>query len=68
MPRLTRLAYRSWLGIQSHGPEHHKKVRKPAMQFGAWNVRTLMDTMHSDRPELMTAIVAHELSKYTSRH
>ena len=34
------------------------------MQFGAWNVRTLVDTMPSNRPEPMTAIVAHELSRY----
>ena len=34
------------------------------MQFGAWNVRTLMDTIYSNRAERMTAIVAHELSRY----
>ena len=34
------------------------------MQFGAWNVRTLMDTKNSNRPERMTAIVGHELSRY----
>ena len=36
------------------------------MQFGAWNVRTLMDTMHSNRPERMTTSVAQELSRYTT--
>lgn len=34
------------------------------MQFGAWNVRTLMDTKNSNRPQRMTAIVAHELARY----
>ena len=34
------------------------------MQFAAWNVRTLMDTKNSKRPERMTAIVGHELSRY----
>ena len=34
------------------------------MQFGAWNVGTLMDTIYSNRSEPMTAIVAHELSRY----
>ena len=34
------------------------------MQFGAWNVRTLMDTENRNRPQRMTAIVAHELARY----
>ena len=34
------------------------------MQFAAWNVRTLMDTKNSKRPERMTAIIGHELSRY----
>ena len=35
------------------------------MQIAAWNVRTLMDTKNSRRPEHMTAIVGHELSRYS---
>ena len=34
------------------------------MQFGARNVRTLMDTIYSNRPKRMTAIVAHKQSRY----
>ena len=34
------------------------------MYFGAWNVRTLMDTAKSSRPERMTAIVGNELARY----
>ena len=33
------------------------------MNFGAWNVRTLMDCATSDRPERRTAIVARELRR-----
>ena len=34
------------------------------MQFGAWNVRTLLDRDNKSRPQRMTAIVAHELARY----
>jgi len=34
------------------------------MQIAAWNVRTLLDTKNCKRPERMTAIVGHELSRY----
>ena len=33
------------------------------MNFGAWNVRTLMDSATSDRPERRTAIIARELRR-----
>ncbi|KAM9816523.1 uncharacterized protein ACBT44_010821 isoform 1-T2 [Syngnathus typhle] len=33
------------------------------MNFGAWNVRTLMDSVTSDRPERRTAIIARELRR-----
>ena len=33
------------------------------MNFGAWNVRTLMDCASSDRPERRTAIIARELRR-----
>ena len=34
------------------------------MNFAAWNVRTLMDTRNTNRPERMTAIVGYELARY----
>lgn len=34
------------------------------MNFGAWDVRTLMDSATSDRPERRTAIIARELRRY----
>lgn len=33
------------------------------MNFGAWNVHTLMDSATSDRPERRTAIIARELRR-----
>ena len=61
----TLPAYRSWLGIQFSGQTQGKNYkRRLRMQFGAWNVRTLMDTRNNNRPQRMTAIVAHELGRY----
>ena len=34
------------------------------MTIGAWNVRTLMDSAGSDRPQRRTALVARELDRY----
>ena len=34
------------------------------MKIGAWNVRTLMDSAGSDRPQRRTALVGRELGRY----
>ena len=34
------------------------------LTIGAWNVRTLMDSSGSDRPERRTALVGRELDRY----
>ncbi|PFX16641.1 Craniofacial development protein 2 [Stylophora pistillata] len=40
-----------------------RKQRKQQL-FGTWNVRTLMDTENSERPERRTAFVAREFRQY----
>ncbi len=45
-------------GITICGQKHK------TMNFGAWNVHTLMDSATSDRPERRTAIIARELGRY----
>ncbi|KAJ8038121.1 hypothetical protein HOLleu_19107 [Holothuria leucospilota] len=35
-----------------------------ALTIGTWNVRTLLDNSHADRPERKTALVARELARY----
>ena len=34
------------------------------LKIGAWNVRTLMDSAGSDRPQQRTALVGRELGRY----
>ena len=34
------------------------------LTIGTWNVRTLMDSAGSDRPQLRTALVGRELGRY----
>ena len=34
------------------------------LTIGAWNVRTLMESSGSDRPQRRTAIVGRELDRY----
>ena len=34
------------------------------LKIGAWNVRTLMDSTGSDRPQCRTALVGRELGRY----
>ena len=34
------------------------------MRIGAWNVRTLMDSAGSNRPQRRTALVGRELGRY----
>ena len=61
-------AYRSCLGILKCGRTSESKRKygkaRRSMTFGAWNIRTLMDTQKSKRSERMTAIVGHELARY----
>ena len=39
-------------------------MNKVSTPIGAWNVRTLMDSSSSDRPERRTALVGRELDRY----
>ena len=62
-------AYRGWLDIhlcgrktQTNKTGRKTRTNKTKINFGAWNVRTLMDA--DCRPERMTAIVGHELARY----
>ena len=60
-------AYRGWLDIHLCGRKTQtnktgRKAQTTKINFGAWNVRTLMDA--DCRPERMTAIVGHELARY----
>lgn len=41
-----------------------KKTKVIPLTVGAWNVRTLMDTSGSKRPERRTALVGRELARY----
>ena len=41
-----------------------KKARVIPLRIGAWNVRTLMDSAGSDRPQRRTALVGRELGRY----
>ena len=34
------------------------------LKIGAWNVRTLMDSAGSDKPQSRTALVGRKLSRY----
>ena len=34
------------------------------LKIGAWNVRTLIDSAGSDRPQCRTALVGRELGRY----
>ena len=34
------------------------------LNFGSWNVQTLVDNTKSDRPERITALLAKELARY----
>ena len=62
-------ACRGWLDIhlcgrktQTNKTGRKSQTKKATTNFGAWNVRTLMDA--DSRPERMTAIVGHELARY----
>ena len=43
-----------------------KKVQSPSvkLRFAAWNIRTMLDREHTDRPERRSAIISRELFKY----
>ncbi|XP_026084958.1 uncharacterized protein LOC113060279 [Carassius auratus] len=57
LPHTSRLDYL----VQREHPICGQKQNK--FNFGAWNVRTLMDSTSSDRPERQTAIIARELQR-----
>ena len=46
------------------GRNTKKKARVIPLRIGAWNVRTLMDSAGSDRPQRRTALVGRELGRY----
>ena len=49
--------------IISHSPTR-KKTKVIPLKIGAWNVRTLMDSAGSDRPQRRTALVGREIGRY----
>ena len=65
----------TFLGPHCSPPQHGEWARKGALnnclldkviplKIGAWNVRTLMDSAGSDRPQRRTALVGRELGIY----
>ncbi|XP_076036546.1 uncharacterized protein LOC143022287 [Oratosquilla oratoria] len=44
--------------------ERRNNYSKSYLKVGAWNVRTLMDTRDTDRPERRTALVLRELARF----
>ena len=46
------------------GQTRKKKMKVIPLIIGAWNVRTLMDSSGSDRPQRRTALVGRELDRY----
>lgn len=44
--------------------ERRNEHSKSYLKVGAWNVRTLMDTRDTDRPERRTALVSRELARF----
>ena len=51
-------------GIPFSGRARKKKIKVIPMTIGAWDVRTLMDSADSDRPQRRTALVGRELERY----
>ena len=51
-------------GILLSGRNTKKKARVIPLRIGAWNVRTLMDSAGSDRPQRRMALVGRELGRY----
>ncbi|VDL96657.1 unnamed protein product [Schistocephalus solidus] len=47
-------------------PPHHtlQAARVSPLTLAAWNVRSLLDNLRSNRPEWRTALVARELARY----
>ena len=74
--RSPRPAYRGWRGIPPSGRKIEKKrptgksetkklkTKTTVLNFGSWNVRTLLDSAKADRPDRRTALVAKELERY----
>jgi len=52
------------MGLRTSGKNTRKKNRTGNLILATWNVRTLLDTKSSKRPNRQTAIVAQELLKY----
>ena len=50
--------------IPVSGQTHRKKTKLIHLTIGAWDVRTLMDSTESDRPQRRTALVGSELGSY----
>ena len=56
IPRLTVYLH------SGRNTQKNKRIR--TQNFGAWNVRTLMDRENTTRPERRTALAARELGCY----
>ena len=41
-----------------------KKIKVIPLKIGAWDVRTLMDSAGSDRPQRRTTLFGRELGRY----
>ena len=53
------------MGIPFRGRKQKiKKTKVIPLKIGAWNVRTLMDSAGSGRPQRKTALVGRELGRY----
>ena len=54
------LANRDQQGSLFNGRKERKKTKVIPLKIGAWNVRMLMDSAGSDRPQRRTALVGGE--------
>ena len=62
---LPHLASRGWKGTLISGRNKNtNKLKRIPLTLGAWNVRTLLDTDTTNRPERRTALIAMELARY----
>ena len=52
------------MGIPLSGRTQRKKTKVIPLKIDVWNVRTLMDSAGSDRPQNRTALVGRELGRY----
>ena len=63
MTMLSTDCHRS-AGIPFSGRKQKRKTKVIPLKIGACNVRTLMDSAGSDRPQRRTALVGRELASY----